>query len=370
MGRSERIPSIFVVASLMFIGGVFGGVLSVFTICFSIWLSHRSLGLDLIAKHGISVQAASRLGGVAIVSSLLFYVIFSFFVNADIFQFLNKEHLIKDETVLALVLGCALVGLLEDFGFSLKPVLRLFIFFVLTLSAYIFDPLLLPNSINFFGENNNVLASIFLIVGSCLVYVGFINAGNMVDGANGLLSIVAMIFFAFVYKVDGDGALVILIIAIFSFALVNLCTGNIILGDFGAYGLSGLIVLSSFDLYDNYNISVWVFASILSYPCFEIVRAILYRFYKGQSLVKADNDHLHNKLFNCLLSVGQSNLVANSCTGVLLALISAGFPYGLTMLVLPTESNVWLAVFLVEILVLSALWKFLPMDKNKLSERQ
>ena len=105
-----------------------------------------------------------------------------------------------------------------------------------------------------------------------------------------------------------------------SFFLINVLTGRIIMGDFGAYGLSSLIVLVGFDLFDRGLLGLGFLASLLSYPCLEIVRIFVVRIGKGQSPFRADNQHSHNLLNECFSNLVKSKTLANSLTGVSIAM--------------------------------------------------
>ena len=100
-----------------------------------------------------------------------------------------------------------------------------------------------------------------------------------------------MVFYLRIFQ---DFLLIFLAVSVF--VTLNMIWGQIILGDFGAYWLSGLIALVAFDLYSSTGASIWFFGSILSYPCFEIVRVILVRFLNKKSPLVADNMHTHNEM--------------------------------------------------------------------------
>ena len=127
---------------------------------------------------------------------------------------------------------------------------------------------------------------------------GFVNAGNIADGANGLLSMVYTVFFLFLYSIDPSILYSSAIVSLMIFFIYNISTGNIFLGDFGAYFLSAFVAFSSLKIYSEYDISVFLIATILIYPCFEITRTLIVRFITKVSLMSPDNNHLHNYLHN------------------------------------------------------------------------
>ena len=86
---------------------------------------------------------------------------------------------------------------------------------------------------------------------------GFINAGNIADGANGLLSLVYLVFFLVLYSINPSIFYSSMIISLAIFFAYNVTTGRIFLGDFGAYFLSAIVAYSSLKIYAEYDVSVF-----------------------------------------------------------------------------------------------------------------
>ena len=123
-------------------------------------------------------------------------------------------------------------------------------------------------------------------------------------------------------------------------------TGSIFRGESGAYFLSALMALICADLYMQGNSSVWFYACLLSYPCVELIRVLYVRWKLGVSFLAADNNHLHNMLFETLKSAGFSPLLGNTCTGLLLSVFSILIALtGYLLDLAPLDSSVWLWVF-------------------------
>jgi UDP-GlcNAc:undecaprenyl-phosphate GlcNAc-1-phosphate transferase len=183
-------------------------------------------------------------------------------------------------------------------------------------------------------------------VGMTICVVGFINAGNMADGANGLLSTIAIAVFLVGFLETGSGFLMALMVSTIVFSLFNVSTGSMFLGDSGAYFLSALMALTCIGLYMQGNSSVWFYACLLSYPCVELIRVLYVRWKLGGSLLAADNNHLHNMLFEKLKSAGFLPLLGNTCTGLSLATFSTIVPMtGYLLELTPLDSPVWLWAF-------------------------
>ena len=152
---------------------------------------------------------------------------------------------------------------------------------VIIVSAGLYaQPELIPIDIGifkFFGVNS---ANISIYIFTVFMICGFINAGNIADGANGLLASIFLIFFIFAYSIDGSIFNFSVVITLLAFIIFNVFTGKIFLGDFGSYSLHRLS-FKSLEIYSKIDISVFFLSAILVYPCFEIARSLITRAVKS-----------------------------------------------------------------------------------------
>ena len=150
----------------------------------------------------------------------------------------------------------------------------------------------------------------------CLIFcVGVLNAVNMAGVANGLdFSIAVMTFLIFCNEFDGVGFLAVLI-SCGLFAIFNVISGRIFLGDAGSYGLGAALVLSGLFLFSEGVFSAPFLAVLLAYPCIDFVSAIVRRRWAGRAIFLPDNDHLHNRIHFHFQKRFRSATVANSLTG-------------------------------------------------------
>ena len=109
----------------------------------------------------------------------------------------------------------------------------------------------------------------------------------------------------------------------------------------------------------NYDVSVFLFASILVYPCFELVRSLLTRSINKVSMMSPDNNHLHNLVNQYFLSLGISMHKSNSITGLGLALITSGPPLCMLFLKVQPTDNLWFYLLFFQLLYLSIIYMFL-----------
>ena len=360
--KSEKVTSPLVSPGLFILAVLFGGLISVITLALLYWLSSRRFGVDREGKHGISQKDSSRLGGIAIFVSVLLFSVGAPWLSDSVAILieLNGDEIDTINGYQWLACGIGLIGLADDINFGIKPMHRMLLLFTISIAGFVWDPEWLPDLHRFSVYSELLTIPLVTIILSAFVLVGFTNASNMVDGANGLLGIIATVFFLFVYLLTNEPLYWALVLAISTFILFNTVTGRIFMGDFGAYTIGALIVLVAYQVFNTQAVSIWLFASFLSYPCVEIIRVMSLRVLQGKSPLYSDNNHLHNFLHQFLLVRFKSPLVANSITGVLLASLSSGLPLVLyTTETIGIASRLWDWVFAIQALTFVLLAIFL-----------
>ena len=104
-----------------------------------------------------------------------------------------------------------------------------------------------------------------------------------------------------------------------------------------------MIAFCSLEFYASGSVSLWLFGSLLAYPCIEMVRVIVVRMLNGVSPYRSSNDHLHNYLYESLRKWGWNRTAANSATGCFLGAMSGLLPATLVLLGVfdPNNTIVW-----------------------------
>ena len=328
--------------------GVSLGSVGLLGLALMVLLSHQRFGIDRSSKHGISVRDTSRLGGLAI-ACFLFLVWALSYLNQSTELGLGLVVPLGSLPILFLpVILIALVGLAEDIGLEIKPLFRLMMMLAIGFVSFLLEPELLPNRLFKVLNIDGVLAVLVLAAASSVLLAGFVNAANVSDGANGLLAGLSLVFFWLSWQLDGDGWLFYILVVLLCFWLINILTGRILLGDLGAYALGAFVVFEAFNLFDKHGVSLFFLASLLSYPCVELLRVMMVRLLRGQSPLSADNAHLHNLLNAKLKGFLRGNTLPNSLTGLLIA-ITTSLPGVLTFnLGLQGNNVINLAAFCVQ----------------------
>ena len=314
------------------ISALLGGVAAIVMVAFMLWLCNRTWEVDDADSHGISELQSSRLGGVAVFLGVLaFFAALEWAAGSHgAYLGMGMSSIEHYPDYIGFAFLIALVGLWDDVVSLSLPTTRLMLVIAISTLALVNDAVrMMPSAYEWlpFGLNNTMV----LTIAGVVIVTGFVNAGNMADGANGLLCIVGISFFISLMHVNPVSFAPLLIIALIIFVVFNVSTGRIFLGDFGAYGLAALIAFGSLDLYASGLVSLWFLASLLAYPCVEMIRVIIVRVFRGASPFHSSNEHLHNYLYRVLRKRGWNLTVANSITGCSLGIVSALLPASLVL---------------------------------------
>ena len=339
--------------------GVGLGSVGLLALALMVWLSHQQFGVDRSSKHGISVADTSRLGGLSIVLFLSIMWVLSGLDKAGALNIGLGIRMDNAPVHLWPVLVIGLIGLADDVGFEIMPLARLSTMMVVGFIAFTLSPELLPNRLLDYCFPELAKAPLMLSIASSILLAGFVNAANVSDGANGLLSGLSLVFFWIAWQLQGEAIQFYLLVILLGFWLINTLTGRIMLGDLGAYLIGALMVLVAFDLFDEHGVNPFFLASLLSYPCIEIVRVAFARVIEGRSPLHADNAHLHNLLNSTLRRLLRGNTLPNSLTGLIIVIVSTTPGILIFQMDLQGVASVNLAVFFCQSLAYLSLWALL-----------
>jgi len=228
-------------------------------------------------------------------------------------------------------------GIVEDFTGSVSPTRRL----LATMCAAALGWWLLGARVEHIdGVFSYVLllSSIWLSLPFTVLSVaGIANAVNIIDGFNGLASVVSICMFlslGYVGLQVNDQFIVVASLmvagATAGFLIWNYPAGLIFLGDGGAYFLGFMLgELSIMLVMRNPQVSTWYAALLLIYPVFETLFSIYRRiFLRGRPASMPDGIHLHSLIFRRLVlwAVGRHDARAltrgNSMTSPYLWMLS------------------------------------------------
>lgn len=167
--------------------------------------------------------------------------------------------------------------------------------------------------------------------------MGLTNAYNIIDGLNGLASMIGMLSascLAYLGYLLGDSALLFLsltlVAATLGFFIINYPRGLIFLGDGGAYLIGFWIAILSIWLTSRHvQVSPWFVLLINAYPITETLFTIYRRsIYRKSHAMSADRLHLHSLIYRRILHTNtpktESDLInANAKTAPYLWILNA-----------------------------------------------
>jgi UDP-N-acetylmuramyl pentapeptide phosphotransferase/UDP-N-acetylglucosamine-1-phosphate transferase len=257
------------------------------------------------------------------------------------------------------ILSCCAIGLVEDLkADTLTPRMRLVLKAVIFGGLLWVAPVMVPNQLDILWVD--LLFEIdWLAWVICTVFcVGFVNAFNMSDGANGLvpgICLCALIVFFDIYGRPAEG---ILVFACSMFLLFNVVSGWFFLGDTGSYGLGAIIVSYGLLGVAQGDFSAGFMACLVAYPCIDFVCSLLRRLASGVSPFRPDDGHLHNHLHNFYRPLFSSKVMPNSLTGLSISGATSGLALAMYLQSsIPIMSNLWFWLFGFQvILYVAAYW--------------
>ncbi|MFC4518877.1 MraY family glycosyltransferase [Cupriavidus pinatubonensis] len=291
--------------------------------------AHITADWDLNGVQKFHAKPVPRVGGLGIVLALSGAGLVIWFKDP---QIVSYPFLL----LLASAIPAFLAGFIEDLTKRVSPRERLIATMVSALLAvYLLDARIVRIDIGLL-DAALIIPWVSIIITTVAV-AGLANAVNIIDGFNGLASMVAMMMFvslAYVAFQVGDTLILAIafamIGAILGFFIWNFPAGHIFLGDGGAYLIGFMLAESSILLVlRNPQVSAWYPVLMVIYPIFETLFSIYRRrVLKGVPAGYPDGVHLHTLIYQRLMrwAVGSKDvrhrLRRNSMTSPYLWLIS------------------------------------------------
>jgi len=323
---------------------------------------------DLTGVQKFHAKAVPRIGGLGILAGLLIGFLFRYFSDQKVGGF---------GLLLAFsALPIFILGFLEDITKRISVTIR-FMGGVISasLAGYLLDAWL--SSLQVFGIDNLMIAfpSIAVVV-TCFAVTGLANAFNIIDGYNGLSSMVGVIILAGLayvafqlHDIEIMVATIAMMGTVLAFFLFNYPRGLIFLGDGGAYLIGFWIAELSVLLTARHpEVSKWFPLLLCCYPVLETLFTIYRRIWVHRtSPGLPDAAHMHQMIYRRVVkwSVGSADplhlLIRNSLT--------APYLWGLTLLsVIPAVlfwNNAWILRIFTLIFVITYVYLYSRVVKFK-----
>lgn len=323
-------------------------------------LHSSALDTDLFGVQKVHARAVPRIGGVGIFLAVVF---------AGAIATLRAPAIGQGILLLLLCSSVAFAGgVVEDFTKSVSASRRL----LLTMAAAAMGYFLLDARIERLDWISSVwpLSYVWITLPlTVLAVAGIANAINIIDGFNGLATVVTIcMLLSLAYVALQVNDMFVLVAALIvagaaaGFLIWNYPAGWIFLGDGGAYFLGFMLgELAVLLVIRNPQVSTWYAALLLIYPVFETLFSAYRRlFLRGQSPGTPDGIHLHSLIFRRLVlwAVGRRDARAltrrNALTSPYLWLLSL-------MAVIPATlfwQHTWVLMSFCLLFVVSYVWLY------------
>ena len=296
--------------------------ISSFFILILIFLAKKfHFGLDIeTGKQKFHTNPTPRTGGIAIVISVLF----SYWYYEPISLTL----------ILISLIPITFISLYEDLVNTVKPITRLVLIFLSSFILVITTDISI-NSLDFYYLDAFLEVEVFNIIFTVLTISLMVNSFNMVDGFNGLIGglVILYLFSIMIVAQSFDDSItydlsLYLFYAVIGFLVFNFPNGKIFLGDLGAYFLGFLISLILINFVNSNDISHWFSMTLMIYPIYEVVFSIIRkRLFSKKRAMEPDEYHLHMLVYKNLVKCKwfSNSAHCNSFTSVIIWLFNV-FP--------------------------------------------
>ena len=281
---------------------------------------------DLSGPQKFHNNLVPRIGGISIAIGIL---------TATLFRIQSSAYIAIETTLLICIIPTFTIGLAEDLTKTIRVKTRLFFTMISAgLASYYLNAHITHLAIP--GIDFLLSFPIASIVLTIFAITGLANAYNIIDGFNGLASmvgIITLLSLAYVSYLNADPMLIYLSLvmasAILGFFIWNYPRGLIFLGDGGAYLIGFWIAVLSILLVSRHsNISPWFALLINAYPIMETLFTIYRRKIRQGNPGLPDGIHFHTLIYRRILNTGLlikkvNGLSANARTSPYLWVLSA-----------------------------------------------
>jgi UDP-GlcNAc:undecaprenyl-phosphate/decaprenyl-phosphate GlcNAc-1-phosphate transferase len=273
---------------------LFAAVVAAFVILINADVIGRTLDImdhpDTIRKK--HERVTPLVGGLAVMVPLVLWAAASLILDAS-----NNVMLLN--AVMLCGGGAGLVGYADDQS-STTPSSRLLAIFLLVATAIVVAPAIVPTQIHWGSLGVSDVSRWFAVVFLAVAMAGFVNAVNMADGQNGVVTGMFAIWAACLMLVtDGTSFRIaeVLLLLVGATFLFNMA-GRVFLGDSGSYGVSFVFGLLAINAHNRWNVSAETVAVWFFIPIVDCIRLIVTRAMRGQAPSDGDNNHFHHRLQN------------------------------------------------------------------------
>jgi UDP-GlcNAc:undecaprenyl-phosphate GlcNAc-1-phosphate transferase len=270
----------------------FAALLIALVICLNArWLGRQLSVMDIPdADRKRHAQPTPLVGGIAILIALMIWQLGALYV-------FPAGDIAVQRVLLLCGAGVAAMGFIDD-QTPTYPLVRLLSLLIFVGIAFTIDPSLIATGLTWTSGVAHGMPSWAYLALMSISVVGLVNAANMADGQNGLLTGMFLIWalcLSLVLNTDSYTTAVVLLGAAAIVFLFNL-PGRLFLGDCGSYGVTFVIAVLAIRAHAAGAITVATVVAWFFIPVTDCLRLMIARQLKGRSPLSADRDHFHHRL--------------------------------------------------------------------------
>jgi len=256
----------------------------------ALWVGRRLSVMDVPdADRKRHAQPTPLVGGLAILLALMMWQF------GELYLFPPGDGAIQ-QVLLLCGAGAAAMGFIDD-QTPTYPLVRLLSLLIFVAIAFTIDPSLIVGQLTWTDGFVTALPAWGYLLLMSVSVVGLVNAANMADGQNGLLTGLFLIW-ALGLSLVSNGASYCPLILLSAAAIVFLFNlpGRLFLGDCGSYGVSFVIAVLTIRAHAAGAVTVATVIVWFFIPVADCLRLMITRRLSGRSPLSADRDHLHHRL--------------------------------------------------------------------------
>ena len=254
------------------------------------WLGRRLFVMDVPdAERKRHAEPTPLVGGIAILAALMIWQL------GELYLFPTGNVAVQ-KVLLFCGAGVAAMGFIDD-QTPTYPLVRLLSLLIFVGIAFTIDPSLIATGLNWTSDIATAMPTWGYLALMSVSVVGLVNAANMADGQNGLLTglfVIWALCLAIVSSPESYCALILLSASAIVF-LFNL-PGRLFLGDCGSYGVTFVVAILTIRAHASGAITVATVIVWFFIPVTDCLRLMIARRSSGRSPLSADRDHFHHRL--------------------------------------------------------------------------
>lgn len=273
------------------------------------WLGERLSVMDIPdADRKRHAEPTPLVGGIAILAALMLWQL------GELYLFPTGNAAVQ-KVLLLCGAGVAVMGFIDD-QTPTYPAVRLLSLLIFVGIAFTIDPSLIAAGLNWTRDIYTAMPAWGYLALMSVSVIGLVNAANMADGQNGLLTGLFLIW-ALCLSLVSNGESYCSLILLGAAAIVFLFNlpGRLFLGDCGSYGVSFMIAILSIRAHASGAATVAMIIAWFFIPVADCLRLMITRRLSGRSPLSADRDHLHHRL--------QEAFGTNAALGIYLGTVGA-----------------------------------------------